>query len=142
MLCFITAANVTCCVCFVISSRRRHTRCALVTGVQTCALPIFDDVTMAVHQHFDDPCSAAEIAVDLEGRLGVEHVGIGAFRSQEDAQYVMSAVPLAQPPPEHDAPGRRPAGGAVAPALPRGAGRAAQGYRAGRRDTALGSSRR
>src|SRR3546814_10906341 len=23
-----------------ISSRRRHTRCALVTGVQTCALPI------------------------------------------------------------------------------------------------------
>src|SRR3546814_14605819 len=32
-------------VCFVVfyfffSSRRRHTRCALVTGVQTCALPI------------------------------------------------------------------------------------------------------
>src|SRR3546814_8176141 len=27
------------CVCFF-SSRRRHTRCALVTGVQTCALPI------------------------------------------------------------------------------------------------------
>src|SRR3546814_6066504 len=24
------------------SSRRRHTRCALVTGVQTCALPIFE----------------------------------------------------------------------------------------------------
>src|SRR3546814_3305341 len=24
------------------SSGRRHTRCALVTGVQTCALPIFD----------------------------------------------------------------------------------------------------
>src|SRR3546814_7750265 len=28
-----------CCVFF--SSRRRHTRCALVTGVQTCALPIW-----------------------------------------------------------------------------------------------------
>src|SRR3546814_14437082 len=27
-------------LCFF-SSRRRHTRCALVTGVQTCALPIF-----------------------------------------------------------------------------------------------------
>src|SRR3546814_12824433 len=26
----------------MISSRRRHTRCALVTGVQTCALPICD----------------------------------------------------------------------------------------------------
>src|SRR3546814_342631 len=29
-------------VVFCFSSRRRHTRCALVTGVQTCALPIFD----------------------------------------------------------------------------------------------------
>src|SRR3546814_3024669 len=26
---------------FLFSSRRRHTRCALVTGVQTCALPIY-----------------------------------------------------------------------------------------------------
>src|SRR3546814_6226165 len=26
---------------FLFSSRRRHTRCALVTGVQTCALPIW-----------------------------------------------------------------------------------------------------
>src|SRR3546814_434798 len=30
-------------VLFFFSSRRRHTRCALVTGVQTCALPILDD---------------------------------------------------------------------------------------------------
>src|SRR3546814_5284905 len=30
------------CMCsFCFSSRRRHTRCALVTGVQTCALPIY-----------------------------------------------------------------------------------------------------
>src|SRR3546814_12211009 len=28
---------------FCCSSRRRHTRCALVTGVQTCALPIYAD---------------------------------------------------------------------------------------------------
>src|SRR3546814_8159191 len=28
------------CSFFFFSSRRRHTRCALVTGVQTCALPI------------------------------------------------------------------------------------------------------
>src|SRR3546814_6414359 len=26
---------------FLFSSRRRHTRCALVTGVHTCALPIY-----------------------------------------------------------------------------------------------------
>src|SRR3546814_9327201 len=28
-------------IIFFFSSRGRHTRCALVTGVQTCALPIF-----------------------------------------------------------------------------------------------------
>src|SRR3546814_4399620 len=31
---------VSFCYVFFFSSRRRHTRCALVTGVQTCALPI------------------------------------------------------------------------------------------------------
>src|SRR3546814_9643990 len=30
--------------CLFFSSRRRHTRCALVTGVQTCALPICVDL--------------------------------------------------------------------------------------------------
>src|SRR3546814_1607415 len=30
---------------FFFSSRRRHTRCALVTGVQTCALPISASAT-------------------------------------------------------------------------------------------------
>src|SRR3546814_6643392 len=31
-----------CCVVFCfLSSRRRHTRCAVLTGVQTCALPIY-----------------------------------------------------------------------------------------------------
>src|SRR3546814_12801645 len=30
-----------CVMIFFFSSRRRHTRCALVTGVQTCALPIY-----------------------------------------------------------------------------------------------------
>src|SRR3546814_4882788 len=28
--------------CFFVSRRSRHTSCALVTGVQTCALPISD----------------------------------------------------------------------------------------------------
>src|SRR3546814_10814008 len=34
--------------CFF-SSRRRHTRCALVTGVQTCALPIFQSGQIAAN---------------------------------------------------------------------------------------------
>src|SRR3546814_8464972 len=32
--------SIFCWCCFFFSSRRRHTRGALVTGVQTCALPI------------------------------------------------------------------------------------------------------
>src|SRR3546814_18180186 len=35
MFCYVSFATF-----FFFSSRRRHTRCALVTGVQTCALPI------------------------------------------------------------------------------------------------------
>src|SRR3546814_20447873 len=34
---------------FFFSSRRRHTRCALVTGVQTCALPISAEF---IKEHF------------------------------------------------------------------------------------------
>src|SRR3546814_4136893 len=34
--------------CFLFSSRRRHTRCALVTGVQTCALPICCGIAMTL----------------------------------------------------------------------------------------------
>src|SRR3546814_8190295 len=37
---FIFVCLSVCCYVFFFSSRRRHTRCALVTGVQTCALPI------------------------------------------------------------------------------------------------------
>src|SRR3546814_7774236 len=38
-------------VFFFFSSRRRHTRCALVTGVQTCALPILRPDTKALLLH-------------------------------------------------------------------------------------------
>src|SRR3546814_2239690 len=36
------------CIFFFFSSRRRHTRCALVTGVQTCALPISESADFEV----------------------------------------------------------------------------------------------
>src|SRR3546814_8240159 len=39
-------------VLFFFSSRRRHTRCALVTGVQTCALPILATVVESGHSRF------------------------------------------------------------------------------------------
>src|SRR3546814_4350588 len=50
---------------FFFSSRRRHTRCALVTGVQTCALPIYTPMRITpfrlVHMgglHFLESCRA------------------------------------------------------------------------------------
>src|SRR3546814_20052905 len=39
-ICLVCLYTLFYCFFFFFSSRRRHTRCALVTGVQTCALPI------------------------------------------------------------------------------------------------------
>src|SRR3546814_8483560 len=39
--------------CFFFSSRRRHTRCALVTGVQTCALSIYKRPLLKVETEAD-----------------------------------------------------------------------------------------
>src|SRR3546814_953623 len=60
---------------FFCSSRRRHTRCALVTGVQTCALPIcFTNSSSAgivfitlspFEERRDDSLSANAIATSL-----------------------------------------------------------------------------
>src|SRR3546814_1288728 len=36
---------------FFFASRRRHTSCALVTGVQTCALPICSTISPPVFRH-------------------------------------------------------------------------------------------
>src|SRR3546814_2821436 len=41
------------CLIFFFSSRRRHTICALVTGVQTCALPICARARRFVHLAID-----------------------------------------------------------------------------------------
>src|SRR3546814_16756332 len=49
---------------FFFSSRRRHTRCALVTGVQTCALPICLPHGLAGH------------------RAAIEDDGVGRARAQ------------------------------------------------------------
>src|SRR3546814_1310869 len=68
---------------FFFSSRRRHTRCALVTGVQTCALPIFehDDIgrrlareqqrLLAVGGMLDEEILALEMEGQQFGERGV-----------------------------------------------------------------------
>src|SRR3546814_5972366 len=43
-LCLFDIRFSSCIYLFFFSSRRRHTICSLVTGVQTCALPIFVEI--------------------------------------------------------------------------------------------------
>src|SRR3546814_4811233 len=70
---------------FFVSSRRRHTRCALVIGVQTCALPI--SCPVAVDRH-DDPAgipvtmaryglrgTPSLLLIDRRGRLRLHRFG-------------------------------------------------------------------
>src|SRR3546814_5687393 len=66
MFCCITLLCLFLFLCFVFfffSSRRRHTRCALVTGVQTCALPI------STFYHADTPTHAIR-AYDVDKTAG------------------------------------------------------------------------
>src|SRR3546814_20222589 len=99
---------VNCCKDYVLSifffsSRRRHTRCALVTGVQTCALPIWKlPVMVWIHggahvigsgtfPAFDGTAFARQgvILVTINYRLGAlgyfAHPALSAARPQGEA---------------------------------------------------------
>src|SRR3546814_19015173 len=72
------------CAVFFCSSRRRHTRCALVTGVQTCALPIsLGRGAWVVCDRFADSTMAYQGYGHGLGRAAVEvlhRLVVGAFR--------------------------------------------------------------
>src|SRR3546814_7938338 len=69
---------------FFFSSRRRHTRCALVTGVQTCALPIFrpwQQGSAAQQEHVD----AGPGALDVRPRPpAADRLAEGEVRKEPD----------------------------------------------------------
>src|SRR3546814_1891986 len=76
--------TVLCIFCFFFfSSRRRHTRCALVTGVQTCALPIYLEHQLANLGSSDPAAVAAISAIVAEERQhhdhSANHVQAGTF---------------------------------------------------------------
>src|SRR3546814_3132202 len=74
---------------FVFSSRRRHTRCALVTGVQTCALPIsfFTAVFLAATFFFAGVLRAAAAEVAL---FAVDFPAAASFR----ATFFFAVLPV------------------------------------------------
>src|SRR3546814_15560570 len=75
---------------FFFSSRRRHTRCALVTGVQTCALPIYPVDVIPIMWHSYDAETPGIVAVkgkgyelfEPSGKPGVVAVAQGAPRGE------------------------------------------------------------
>src|SRR3546814_8645909 len=65
--------SCSCWVYFFLSSRRRHTRCALVTGVQTCALPISrlpDSTVPSPKSHDTDPIDSCTFTVSPSAATG------------------------------------------------------------------------
>src|SRR3546814_6397910 len=60
------------------SSRRRHTRCALVTGVQTCALPICNSEALAVLR------GIADSGLKVAGFADNEGTQIGLWQQVKD----------------------------------------------------------
>src|SRR3546814_1893767 len=81
-------------VFFFFSSRRRHTRCALVTGVQTCALPIYSRAASLMSDRvlFTRLCSspvALHTRLDPRQQPGVRQREIGRASCRERVcQYV------------------------------------------------------
>src|SRR3546814_5279772 len=81
---------VLCLFFFFFSSRRRHTMCALVTGVQTCALPILG-MTKLRHKimaDFDTWDGSSRIEDQSLGREDLEHWMKGSYLSVTKFQYV------------------------------------------------------
>src|SRR3546814_18120314 len=76
-----------CVVVFFFSSRRRHTRCALVTGVQTCALPIFGNRNLQAALALVDESLARHQVV----RLTAVHPSRAAAGKAVDKQAASSA---------------------------------------------------
>src|SRR3546814_5948753 len=83
----------TCCelpnrVFVFFSSRRRHTRCALVTGVQTCALPICSVLTATRDDPIADNRGTRTIGSKIDDSL-IETKEIGRASCRERVcQYV------------------------------------------------------
>src|SRR3546814_18983615 len=78
--------------CFFFSSRRRHTRCALVTGVQTCALPISEDRLVLCNETYrwrgfgDELCAASGVSFEEIARSSAYNGCIAGLESDAERE--------------------------------------------------------
>src|SRR3546814_2891662 len=83
---------------FVFSSRRRHTRCALVTGVQTCALPIFQQLAVYTEGAVLKPADPILVVVPDNAELIVEaqvlNKDVGFVRPGQPVTVKLEAFPF------------------------------------------------
>src|SRR3546814_4155626 len=75
---------------FFFSSRRRHTRCALVTGVQTCALPICSGLVITQEKAYllESRLNPVARKWDLDGVDAL----IAALRSKKDERLAVDVT--------------------------------------------------
>src|SRR3546814_2549364 len=76
-------------VFFFFSSRRRHTRCALVTGVQTCALPIYCGFGVGYARFLGLAISHGQQATDTSGNGVLGHRRVGQL-----AEFFEGRLPM------------------------------------------------
>src|SRR3546814_7639046 len=83
---------------FFFASRRRHTRCALVTGVQTCALPIssFRSLSKMTARQRDTALGSGAVAMLfnewIEARFDLPEPNVPDLGRDADAESAAAAV--------------------------------------------------
>src|SRR3546814_9294644 len=77
---------------FFVSSRRRHTRCALVTGVQTCALPILGQEVAIKVERGERMFAEGDRIMFLQNErgMGVKNGSIGTVESVTPARMAVA----------------------------------------------------
>src|SRR3546814_12432005 len=82
---------------FFFSSRRRHTRCALVTGVQTCALPIFErPLDEEGHEQDGAHAEGVELALSSPLALAEQPGEAEGAKAEADDQQELHRQPEAE----------------------------------------------